>query len=136
MWRISDDVWDVWSSTTQFPQGVKNQIENAARWIGASGPGHWPDADMLPIGSLRPVAGWGEPRETRLTRDEQRTLVTFWCIVRSPLMMSDLSVWISRAESGPRSYVAVMNLADARQTVRRPWTDLGLPAELAVRDLW
>jgi hypothetical protein len=172
MWRISDDVWDVWSSTTQFPQGVKNQIENAARWIGASGPGHWPDADMLPIGSLRPVAGWGDSRETRLTRDEQRTLLTFWCIVRSPLMMGgnllsadewtlslltndevlavdqlatdsrralatgDLSVWISRSESGPKSYVAVMNLGDAPQSVHRAWTDLGLPSQLAVRDLW
>lgn len=87
MWRMSDDVWDVWSSTTQFPQGVKNQVENASRWAGAAGPGHWPDADMLPIGTFRPVAGWGEPRETRLTRDEQRTLMTLWCIVRSPLML-------------------------------------------------
>jgi hypothetical protein len=42
---------------------------------------------MLPLGSLRPSAGWGEPRETRLTRDEQRSLMTLWCIFRSPLIM-------------------------------------------------
>ena len=87
MWRISDDVWDVWSSRENFPQGVKNQFPRAALWAGVAKPGHWPDADMLPLGSLRPAAGWGEPRETRLTHDEQRTLLTLWCIFRSPLIM-------------------------------------------------
>lgn len=87
MWRISDDVWDVWYSRENFPQGVRNLFPLAARWAGVAKPGHWPDADMLPIGSLRPAAGWGEPRESRLTRDEQRTLLTLWCIFRSPLIM-------------------------------------------------
>ncbi len=87
MWRISDDVWDVWYSKEHFPQGVKNIFPLAARWAGVAKPGHWPDADMLPLGSLRPAAGWGEPRETRLTKDEQRTLMTLWCIFRSPLIM-------------------------------------------------
>jgi len=36
---------------------------------------------------LRPAAGWGEPRETRLSHDEQRTLLTLWSIFRSPLIM-------------------------------------------------
>jgi hypothetical protein len=87
MWRISDDIWDVWHSTKGFPQGVKNQFARAALWAGVAQPGHWPDADMLPIGSLRPAAGWGEPRETRLTHDEQRTMLTLWSIFRSPLIM-------------------------------------------------
>ncbi len=87
MWRISDDVWDVWYSDKNFPQGVKNQFEKAAVWAGVARPGHWPDADMLPLGSLRPAAGWGEPRESRLTHDEQRTLITLWAMFRSPLIM-------------------------------------------------
>ena len=87
MWRISDDVWDVWYSTKNFPQGIKNQFAKAALWAGVAKPGHWPDADMLPIGSLRPAAGWGEPRESRLTHDEQRTMLTLWSIFRSPLIM-------------------------------------------------
>ena len=87
MWRISDDIWDVWYSDKGFPQGVKNQFSRAALWAGVARPGHWPDADMLPIGSLRPAAGWGEPRETRLTHDEQRTMLTLWSIFRSPLIM-------------------------------------------------
>ena len=87
MWRISDDVWDVWYSDKNFPQGVKNLVSLTAKWAGVARPGHWPDADMLPIGSLRPAAGWGEPRETRLTHDEQRTMLTLWSIFRSPLIM-------------------------------------------------
>ena len=87
MWRISDDVWDVWYSDTNFPQGVKNQFARAALWAGVARPAHWPDADMLPLGSLRPAAGWGEPRETRLTHDEQKTMLTLWAIFRSPLIM-------------------------------------------------
>ena len=87
LWRISDDVWDVWKTTENFPQGPGNQFARAADWAAHSGPGHWPDADMLPLGSLRPRAGWGESRETRLTKEEQRSLLTLWCIVRSPLIM-------------------------------------------------
>jgi alpha-galactosidase len=87
MWRISDDVWDLWQSDTDFPQGVGNQFARAAKWAPFSRPGHWPDADMLPIGRLEPVAGWGKPRVTRLTHDEQRTLLTLWSIFRSPLIM-------------------------------------------------
>ena len=87
MWRISDDVWDLWHSDTQFPSGIQNQFARAAKWASFSGPGHWPDADMLPIGWLEPAAGWGKPRATRLTRDEQRTLLTLWSISRSPLIM-------------------------------------------------
>ncbi len=62
MWRMSDDVWDVWQSDKPFPQGPRNQFERVAKWAAHSGDGHWPDADMLPIGSLRPTPGWGEPR--------------------------------------------------------------------------
>jgi alpha-galactosidase len=87
MWRISDDVWDVWSSDKDFPQGVGNQFARAAKWAAFSGPGHWPDADMLPLGRLEPAAGWEKPRTTRLTHDEQRTLLTLWSIFRSPLIM-------------------------------------------------
>ena len=87
MWRISDDVWDVWYTDKNFPTGVKNQFAHAADWAGVAKPGHWPDADMLPLGSLRPAAGWEAPRDTRLTHDEQRTMLTLWCIFRSPLIM-------------------------------------------------
>jgi alpha-galactosidase len=92
MWRISDDIWDLWHNDQSYPKGVGDQFENAAKWAFISEPGHWPDADMLPIGKLGPAPGWGKPRDTRLTRDEQRTLVTLWSMFRSPLMIGgDLS---------------------------------------------
>jgi hypothetical protein len=87
MWRISDDIWDVWRSNLDFPQGVWNQFERAAKWAPLTEAGHWPDADMLPIGHLGPAASWGKPRDSRLTHDEQRTMLTLWSMFRSPLMM-------------------------------------------------
>ncbi len=87
MWRISDDVWDRWHSDVAYPQGLGDQIPRLAKWTGIAIPGHWPDADMLPLGYLGPAPGWGEARETRLTHDEQRTLLTLWSVFRSPLMI-------------------------------------------------
>jgi alpha-galactosidase len=87
MWRISDDIWDLWHSTVSYPQGLGDQFANVDKWAGLSQPGHWPDADMLPLGRLAPAPGWGKARETKLSHDEQRTLMTLWCIFPSPLMI-------------------------------------------------
>ena len=45
-------------------------------------PGHFPDADMLPIGVLQ----MGK-NKTHFTHDEQFTLMSLWSIARSPLMI-------------------------------------------------
>jgi alpha-galactosidase len=89
MWRISDDVWDLWDSGHQkWPIGVKNQFDNAARWARYSRPGNWPDADMLPIGELRPFPDVGPgARHTRLTPTEQQTQLSLWAMARSPLIV-------------------------------------------------
>ncbi|RZU41587.1 glycoside hydrolase family 27 protein [Edaphobacter modestus] len=89
LWRISDDVWDRWErpESERFPQGVKNQFAVLASWVPHVKPGNWPDADMLPLGTLGPVPGHGDPRRTRLTQDEQRTMMTLWAIARSPLFL-------------------------------------------------
>jgi len=87
MWRISDDIWDIWHSDVPYPQGLGDQFENVLKWAGKSQPGHWPDADMLPLGYLGPAPGWGKPRQTRLTHYEQQTLLTLWAIFPSPLMI-------------------------------------------------
>jgi len=92
MWRISDDIWDIWHNDAPYPKGLGDQFENVNQWAGKSEPGHWPDADMLPFGRLGPAPGWGEPRDTRLSHDEQRMLMTLWVIFPSPLMVGgDLS---------------------------------------------
>lgn len=87
MWRISNDVWDEWHSDVEYPQGLGDQFPRVAEWAPLSEPRHWPDADMLPLGYLGPSPGWGKARHTRLSPAEQRTLMTLWCIFRSPLMM-------------------------------------------------
>ncbi|HEX5218338.1 MAG TPA: NPCBM/NEW2 domain-containing protein [Verrucomicrobiae bacterium] len=75
LWRISDDFWDNWPA-------LHEQFERLRKWNFSRGPGHWPDADMLPLG----VLDLGR-RKTRFTPDEQCTLMTLWSIARSPLML-------------------------------------------------
>ena len=92
MWRISNDVWDGWTfahgqKEDAFPMGVRDIFNYLSGWVGQAGAGHWPDADMLPLGSLTPHPGWGEPRQSRLSPDEQRTQFTLLAIARSPLIL-------------------------------------------------
>ncbi len=89
MWRISDDVWDRWDKGDgkDWPQSVKGQFALIADWAKYARAGNWPDADMLPIGQLRPAPGWGSARVSRLSEEEQRTMVTLWSMARSPLFI-------------------------------------------------
>jgi hypothetical protein len=87
MWRISDDVWDIWHNDGPYPKGLGDQFAYVAAWASKGEPGHWPDADMLPFGHLGPAPGWEKPRDTRLTHDEQKMLMTLWSIFPSPLML-------------------------------------------------
>jgi len=89
MWRISNDFWDHWGvwKGNEWSEGLQQEFETTAKWAEHTGPGAWADADMLPLGYLGPHPGAGDPRQTRFTHDEQRTLMTLWAIFRSPLMM-------------------------------------------------
>jgi alpha-galactosidase len=80
LWRISADLWDRW-------RDINAQFDLLREWAPHAGPGHWPDADMLPLGRMGIRAEVGEPRESLLSPDEQRTMLTLWCIARSPLMV-------------------------------------------------
>src|SRR5262249_45395418 len=81
MWRMSGDFWDNWRQ-------LHNQFEGLATWADRKVPHGLADADMLPIGAIRlerpkpPAAHW-----TKFTHDEQITLMTLWCIARSPLFV-------------------------------------------------
>ncbi|HEX2947670.1 MAG TPA: glycoside hydrolase family 27 protein [Clostridia bacterium] len=82
MWRMTDDFWDQWRL-------LDNMFERCSQWAPHTGPGHWPDADMLPLGhiALRSCEHGKGDRWTNFTRDEQITMLTLWCIFRSPLMV-------------------------------------------------
>jgi len=78
MWRITDDFWDRWDL-------LKDMFNRCQLWQSFVKPGCWPDCDMLPLGKIG--VGFKSPRKSRFTKDEQRTMMTLWCIFRSPLMM-------------------------------------------------
>ena len=81
LWRISDDFWDAWRL-------VRAQFDYTRSWASRVGVNHaWPDADMLPLGRLRLVDSAGRGSPSRLTPDEQRTVMTLWSIFRSPLIV-------------------------------------------------
>jgi alpha-galactosidase len=78
MWRISNDFWDNWPA-------LYAQFARLDSWTPYRGPGHFPDADMLPLGNLR---AWQTNNTwTNFTKDEQFTLMTLWSIARSPLIL-------------------------------------------------
>ena len=81
MWRIRDDFWDDWKPLLE-------QFSLLNDWTPYRGPGHFPDADMLPMGAIRQVGSRpNRPNHTRFTKNEQITMMTLWAIARSPLIM-------------------------------------------------
>jgi hypothetical protein len=79
MWRVIDDFWDSWPP-------LKEHFDIYRRWSPYIQQGAWPDGDMLPLGHLAIRAERGNDRKSAFTTDEQTTLMTLWCIARSPLI--------------------------------------------------
>lgn len=78
MWRITDDFWDDWRL-------LKDMFHRCELWQKHVSKGCYPDCDMLPLGYLG--KGFGRERQTSFTRQEQRTMMTLWCLFGSPLMI-------------------------------------------------
>ncbi len=85
MWRITDDFWDEWRL-------LKGMFERCEVWQEHVGDGNWPDCDMLPMNVLG--YGWGDLTsktnkgwKSKFSVEETRTMITLWCIFRSPLML-------------------------------------------------
>jgi len=81
-WRTTQDIQDNWES-------ILDVAGKQFAWQPWKSPGHWPDSDMLQIGNL------GVPNQintcfkpTRLTPDEQRSHLSWWCLFQSPLLLS------------------------------------------------
>lgn len=78
MWRITDDFWDNWPL-------LKAMFERCEVWAKHTSVGCWPDCDMLTLGKL---GGWHNGEwDCNFTDAEQTTLMSLWCIFRSPLML-------------------------------------------------
>ena len=78
MWRITDDLWDNWNDILQM-------FDRCELWQNHVSEGCYPDCDMIPFGRIG--KGFRAERQTHLTPEEQITLMTLWCIFRSPLMI-------------------------------------------------
>ena len=78
MWRITDDFWDKWEL-------LYDMFSRAEKWCTHTGAGGWPDADMLPIGGI--LQDYDTANRTKFTQPEQYTMMTLWCIFRSPLII-------------------------------------------------
>lgn len=88
MWRITDDFWDNWDT-------LLSMFDRCEKWQDHVSEGCWPDCDMLPLGKVG--KHFGQERDTLFTREEQKTMMTLWCIFGSPLMlgaeMTQLDPW-------------------------------------------
>jgi hypothetical protein len=115
LWRISGDFWDRWPK-------LDEQFDLLAQWQGAGAPGHWPDADMIPLGkiALRSKLGGG-PHWTHFTRDEQLSLLSLWALAPSPLMLGmnlpDNDEWTTALLTNPE--VLAVDQDALGQTARR-----------------
>ena len=78
MWRITDDFWDDWETLLYM-------FDRCEKWQDHVSAGCWPDCDMLPLGTIG--KHFGQERLCRFTREEQKTMMTLWCIFGSPLML-------------------------------------------------
>jgi alpha-galactosidase len=78
LWRTTGDLENSWANleSVGFRQAGREPY---------AGPGHWNDTDMLIVGTLS--WGRGEPRPTKLTRNEQILHITLWAIQAAPLMV-------------------------------------------------
>ena len=138
MWRITNDVWDGWTfphaqTEDAFPMGVRDIFDYLSHWIGQAGDGHWPDADMLPIGALTPHPGWGNPRQSRLTADEQRTQLTLLAIARSPLI---LGANLTKLDDATRALITNTSVIRVNQTARDNHPVEHLPAGFENVRVW
>ncbi|MGI5958328.1 MAG: glycoside hydrolase family 27 protein [Massiliimalia sp.] len=79
MWRISPDFWDDWSY-------LYRNFELLRNWSVYRTEGCYPDGDMIPFGKLSKRGPMKEERYSNFTLDEQKTLMSLWCLSQSPLM--------------------------------------------------
>ncbi|MFV0400299.1 MAG: glycoside hydrolase family 27 protein [Oscillospiraceae bacterium] len=82
MWRMTGDFWDSW-------QQLYMMFERCNQWSPHVSEGCWPDCDMLPLGRIGVnTPGYDQAaRFTNFSREEQRTMLSLWCMFRFPLMV-------------------------------------------------
>jgi len=113
MWRITDDFWDKWELLLPM-------FERCELWQSHVRQGCFPDCDMLTLGRLG--KGFGHEWQCNFTKEEQITMLTLWCIFRSPLMIgTDLTLldeWTKKLLTNRDVLGLLSHSAGARQIQR------------------
>jgi len=113
MWRITDDFWDRWDL-------LLSMFYRCELWQEHVSEGNYPDCDMLPVGNLG--KGFGKERSTSFTKEEQKTMLTLWCMFGSPLMigaeLTKLDSWTLSLLINERIVKLVSNDYIGRQVIR------------------
>jgi hypothetical protein len=78
MWRITDDFWDNWDT-------LNYMFDRCEKWQNHVSCGCYPDCDMLPLGKVG--KHFNAERDCLFTKEEQKTMMSLWCIFGSPLML-------------------------------------------------
>jgi hypothetical protein len=113
--------------------GISEAFDLFARWAPYVKPGNWVDGDLLPVGWLGPHPGWGEPRRSRETEDEQRTEFTLWAFARSPLMLgANLTV----LDDFTRSLITNQEVIDINQKSWKSYPIRDLPPGFEHARVW
>ena len=84
MWRIVNDFWD-----NKGLSSVSDVFNAANSWQATPGlqVGHWPDADMLPLGYIGPRCPVHSAGPSAFSHNQQITVMSLWSILPSPLML-------------------------------------------------
>ncbi|HCN53696.1 MAG TPA: alpha-galactosidase [Prevotella sp.] len=90
VWRTTYDIRDMWKDTLhQGGIGILDDINQNADLHAYAGPGHWNDMDMLVVG----LYGKGGPSSdlggVGCNDIEYETQMSMWCMLGSPLAMSN-----------------------------------------------
>lgn len=90
LWRTTYDVRDMWKDVVgQGGMGILDIINQSDTLSQYAGRGHWNDLDMLVVG----LDGKGGPSSDLggkgCTADEYRTQMSMWCMLSSPLAMTN-----------------------------------------------
>ena len=78
LWRTGDDVRDNWASV----YAAFKKLADKAEYVQ---PGRWNDPDILQIGAVG--AESREGNSNHLNQQEQRTVMTMWCLLSAPLFI-------------------------------------------------
>ncbi|MBR5421186.1 MAG: glycoside hydrolase family 27 protein [Lachnospiraceae bacterium] len=114
MWRITDDFWDRWDL-------LKDMFTRCELWERHVSAGNYPDCDMLTLGKLG--KGFGAERDCNFTPDEQKTMLSLWCIFGSPLMIGAELTLLDEATKKLLCNKDILSLLDPYRIRRQLYRD-------------